>query len=257
MKTVPCLHVLVKYFIGSLFVVFLINERLLAKEIKNGYEGELINADKSIWNLNCLLMREIRQGNERNIRKLEKYLRKVKKIKAEYLEYFKKTENLIQEMEIIDPVLFHEINSIEDKKGNLTDIYVKVIPFGKTQVLRGFTNVNHFEDDTNVYSSYYGEKSVSVKISDHPLALLILAHELGHVKYQVPNLAKYEKYYHSTYSCRGIASNPKGHLSTDASGRSADLTVKEFLEKFDALNGHSIALTRRIAAIDKNLKGKD
>ena len=49
-------------------------------------------------------------------------------------------------------------------------------------------------------------------------ALTILSHELGHVKYQVPNLENYAKYYKETY---GTSNNEAylGHNPSDPSGK--------------------------------------
>ena len=54
-------------------------------------------------------------------------------------------------------------------------------------------------DDKDAYQSEYGKFTVSVKVWIVPRALLVLAHELGHVKYQVPNLASYFEFYKKHY----------------------------------------------------------
>jgi len=81
------------------------------------------------------------------------------------------------------------------------------------------------ENDKDAYLSEYGAFTVSVKIWIVPKALLVLSHELGHVKYQIPNLASYMNYHKKCYK---EVSNYIGHNADDPSGNTAIETEKLF-----------------------------
>ena len=55
------------------------------------------------------------------------------------------------------------------------------------------------ENDKDAYVSEYGPFSVSIKVWIVTRALLVLSHEFGHVKYQVPNLASYLEFHRTHY----------------------------------------------------------
>ena len=96
--------------------------------------------------------------------------------------------------------LYNEIDTIKDIKGRAVNVFVKFIPTDATEVKAwGTTYMRQVENDQDGYLSEYGELTVSVKIWIVNNALLVLAHELGHVKYQVPNLANYFEYYRKNY----------------------------------------------------------
>ena len=83
------------------------------------------------------------------------------------------------------------------------------------------TNLACLEDDKNVYLSDYGPNTVSVKIASMPKALLLLAHEFGHVNYQVAHLSSYMDYYAANYLNGEFVSTFIGHNITDPSGMMA------------------------------------
>jgi hypothetical protein len=56
----------------------------------------------------------------------------------------------------------------------------------------------------------------------------VLAHELGHVKYQVPHFAAYMKYYRENYTLCMDPPHTLGHNPNDLSGVSATQYVKRF-----------------------------
>jgi len=165
--------------------IFLYQPGLLRAEIKNGYEIELEETRRCLENINTMIKMEGRNNRERMI-KLKKYLIKLKKIEARQSIYSEKTRKLLLRLKEIDPTLFSEIDSIKDGKGNSTDVYVKVVPLNKDQEIHGSTNLDQYNFDEDMYSSSYGIKIASVIVADCFRSIFLLAHELGHVKYQVP-----------------------------------------------------------------------
>ena len=116
------------------------------------------------------------------------------------ISYYELTKCLIRQFKIVAPELYAEIDSIKDKKGRAINVYIKFIPQDETKVKAwGTTYIEQQKTDKDGYLSAYGVNSVSVKIWIVGNALLVLAHEFGHVKYQVPNLATYIEYYKSHY----------------------------------------------------------
>lgn len=205
---------------------------VFGKDIRNGYTIVISEVNESLENLNCLLSAETVKGDNTKIKKLAKYISDLTEMKNRYLRYYGKTTELINLMQEIDPELFLEINSIKDREGNLTDVYVKVVPLKGNYVIRGRTIVDYNRNDNDVCLSEYGSQSLSVEIADHPKVLFLLAHEFGHVRYIVPNLAEYEKYYHSSYDQANLQSPSVGHKHSDLSGISADITVRQFKQQY-------------------------
>jgi len=66
--------------------------------------------------------------------------------------------------------------------------------------------------------SEFGERTVSIKISVSSRSLFYLAHELGHAKYQVQNLAAYASYCEKQYLRAGEYPRYIGHAVGDLSG---------------------------------------
>jgi hypothetical protein len=86
--------------------------------------------------------------------------------------------------------------------------------------------VDHSAENPNVYSSEYGDYTVSVKILYRFMkeALITLVHELGHVRYQVPHLATYTAFYKKAYEDTNLI----GHLPNDPSHQAVKETLKTF-----------------------------
>ena len=61
----------------------------------------------------------------------------------------------------------------------------------------------------------------------------VLAHEFGHIKYQVPKLSEYIKFYNDNYSTgSNYSGEEKGHIPSDKSGRMADKTETQFIKNY-------------------------
>ena len=64
-----------------------------------------------------------------------------------------------------------------------------------TAGIAGTTNLGQDKKDPDTYESEYGTYTVSVRIVIGKKSLHLLAHELGHVRHQVPDLAAYYAFY--------------------------------------------------------------
>lgn len=74
--------------------------------------------------------------------------------------------------------------------------------------------------------------TVSVEIWAVPKALLVLSHEVGHVKYQVPNLASYVQFHGKNYPAATTEFDIIGHRGDDPSGMAAVEYQKRYRENF-------------------------
>lgn len=213
-----------------LFVaLFMFTLNFSSGEIKNGYARDINSVRESLKGLYALLLDENKMtASEKRI--VES---KVKEL-VNYVTYYELTENLLEQFRLIDSGLYNEIDTIKDRHGRSTDVYIKFIPAEQARVQAwGITNIAQVTGDDDAYRSEYGERTVSVKIWIVSKALLVLAHELGHIKYQVPNLASYIEYHRLNYR-PGIAEpNNIGHDPNDKSGRNAASCEKEFRENYN------------------------
>ena len=155
---------------------------------------------------------------------------KIQSLKT-FISYYELTENLLQQFRTLAPDLYNETDTIKDKKGRMVDVYVKFIPEMEMQNgISGTTNIAQHENDKDAYLSEYGAHTVSVKISTVKKALLLLAHEFGHISYQVPNLATYVAFYSEFYQEHVGITKQRGHFSNDLSGQKAHEYVNRFRE---------------------------
>jgi hypothetical protein len=202
-------------------------------ELRNGYDIELIKAAHWIHNLKEITQ-EVLSTAQRM--KVEKRLEIAYASEGKLRENHAKTQELIEMLRMIDPELYHEINTIQDSEGNETDVYIKVVDHLGPD-LRGATNVDHSVDNPNVYSSEYGDYTVSIKlITTGPIwPLWILVHELGHVLYQVPHLAEYTAFYQKVYQDQYFA-GVQGHHPNDPSYHSMQATSKAFKKSWKEYN---------------------
>ena len=195
-------------------------------EIKNGYEKDILIMKESLKNLtNILIENKNLSGIQR--RKIESKAETL----VNHISFYDLTENLLNQFKIIAPRLYAEIDTISDRKGRPVHVYVKFVPVDATKVKAwGTTYLNQVENDKDAYLSEYGELTVSIKIWIVPKALLVLSHELGHVKYQIPNLASYMDFHKKYY--KDELSNYIGHNPHDPSGKTAVQTEKLFRKEY-------------------------
>ncbi len=187
-------------------------------KIINGYEKDIHTARGSLKHLAGL-------PQDQNVKT------RLERVK-EYILFYELTERLLQQFQTIVPALHKQIDTIQDFSGRSVDVYVKFVP--KTEIQAGTlatTNIDQMENDPHGYYSNYGPHSVSVKIVTTKHSLLILAHEFGHVRYQVPNLSSYVNFFLRHYQDQHMKANYLGHKPNDPSGQSAVAFEKIFREE--------------------------
>jgi len=139
------------------------------------------------------------------------------------------TDEILTMFYQISPEIYNQVDNIKDEKGINVDVYVKVI-YSLGSGIDGKTNLNSWKDN---YYSEYGPNTVSVEIRLNQKIMYTLAHEFGHVLYQVPNLSSYMEYYKANYKEyeRGY-----GHKRGDPSGEMAELIEKQFAKQYKLTN---------------------
>ncbi len=196
-------------------------------EIKNGYGTEINGARESLQSLKVLLM-------DNNLSIFQKISIKTKISElVKFITYYELTEKLLEQFKTIAPDLYYEIDTLTDCKGRPQHVYVKFIP--ETEMpggVAGTTNIAQDNDDENTYTSEYGAHTVSIRIAAVKKSLVLLAHEFGHVKYQVPNLLSYVQFYSKYYLANTYKAKSFGHNDNDPSGESARVYVNRFREKY-------------------------
>lgn len=196
-------------------------------KIKNGYEHQLLSARVSLRALRLCLSEstgisfELKQRMKKEIQNL-----------VSYISCYELTEELISQLKMITPDIYMDIDSLKDRKGRPTDVYVKLIPKEKSRLrLEAASFLSQADNDEDASYSDYGPFTASVDIWIGENSLFLLSHELGHIKYIIPNLAVYAKFYGKQYG-RSKYINPTyyGHSSHDRSGNSATLFEKKYLK---------------------------
>jgi len=179
-------------------------------KIKNGYERHIQSNKEYLQVLNSLLT-ENSDLSASQRRDLKSRIDSV----VNYILCYEITQDLIDQLRIISPDIFYEIDGITDKRGRPTDVYIKLITREQATIpYQGATYFMQASDDEDRPYSEYGEGTISIK-------MFVLCHELGHAKYVVPNLATYTLFYKRHY--RNVQGNPEyiGHDLRDLSGKSA------------------------------------
>ena len=201
------------YVLFIMFYLYLVH--VASGKIINGYEKEIHTARTSLKNLTALTQ-------NRNVKdRIE--------CAKEFILYYQLTERLLGQFRIIAPALYNQIDTIKDHAGRLVDVYVKFVPKSEiTMGTKATTNIDHFANDKHAYYSNYGPHTVSVKIVIEKHSLLMLAHEFGHVRYQVPNLAAYVDFFSRHYRDHQMKADYLGHKPNDPSGQSAIVFEKLF-----------------------------
>jgi len=153
----------------------------------------------------------------------------------QFIVYYDLTEELLDDFVTIAPDIYNELDNIKGQDGHPVDVYVRLVPadFGKVTAL-GVTNVAQSPRYEGIYYSEFGEHTVSVKICALSKPLVSLAHELGHVKYQVQNLVSYMAYYNKHYKTHACEGSLIGHEPDDPSGRLANVFEHMFKAQYHA-----------------------
>jgi hypothetical protein len=152
----------------------------------------------------------------------------------EYISYFNLTEGLLSQFKDIAPELYAQVDTITDRLGRQVDVHIRFVRAASTEIqAMGSTYVNQIYNDRDACQSEHGAFTVSVKVWIVPKALEILAHELGHVKFMVPNFARYLEFYKSHYNDLSEC-NSAGHHSADPSGLLAMQFTKTFQKNYSS-----------------------
>jgi hypothetical protein len=200
-----------------LLVMYFLTFNVLFAEIKNGYGPDMKGVRESLKGLQKLLT------DDSQLSLLQKIEIKAKVDKLmQYIIYFELTEQLLDQFRAISPRLYDEIDTIKNRAGQSVDVYVRFVAERNMPLnTAGTTNLGCLETNSDIYQSEYGPNTVSVKIASLPRSILLLAHEFGHVKYQVPNLSTYMIFYSANYQNGTFKSSYIGHHSSDLGGRQA------------------------------------
>lgn len=240
-----------------LIAVTVLSIALASGKIRNGYEVKLAAARSSLRHLHAMLLADP------DMSALKK-----QKIRSEidamvmFLSCYELTEKLLMQLRMISPDIYNALDTIRDKRGRLTDVYVRLVPPEKAGVpLEGMSIFSQASCDEDANHSEYGDYSVSINVWILDKSLLLLYHELGHVRYVIPNLAEYCRFYARCYGSRKMSLSYIGHDVRDQSGMFANAFVRQYIRdkvKFKRASGtrpeHTFALLRSIEKNNRRLR---
>lgn len=196
-------------------------------KIRNGYESQLYSCKLSLHGLNMELLTRPDLSREKRLRiesKIE-YL-------VNFISYYELTAELLRQFRMVAPGIYLEIDSLVDHRGRPTDVYVRLMPREKLRTqMKAATFVARSLIDEDATVSEYGDFSVAVDIGINDNALHLLSHELGHIRYIIPNLAVYSKFYDKHYVKARVKSDFMGHKPQDVSGKYANAFERRFTEE--------------------------
>jgi hypothetical protein len=148
----------------------------------------------------------------------------------DFFVYYELTNKLLEQLRMISPSIHQELEFLPDKQGRETDIYVRLVPRERANThLSGASIFNGSPADPDASYSNYGKYSVSIDVWIADNALLLLCHELGHVKYIVPNFASYVAFYKKRYLTQTPGMFELGHRPDDQSGKFAGEFVHRYV----------------------------
>ena len=211
-----------------LFTVFILTMSNVFGKIKNGYEKDILQTRESLKRYSALL----HASNNLTSYQRRKIEHRIDSLVSDISNY-ELTANLLEQFKVISPALYNEIDTLKDSRGKNVKVYVKFIPRVDAKIdVWGVTCMSPLGNDKEAYGSEYGKSTVSIKIWIANNALVVLAHELGHVKYQIPHFSTYMKYYRENYALNMDPAYTLGHSPDDLSGKSAAQYVKRFRKEY-------------------------
>ena len=214
--------------ISLIILLCILSTITLFGRIKNGYEPQLTATKVSLRQLNLLLQHE----KDMSLGKRLKIRSEIQKL-TEFITCYQLTEELIRQFRNISPGIYFEIDSIKDRRGRPTDVYVKIVTKARSRIpLKAASFLSQAPRDKDACLSEYGLYSVVADIGVADNSLSLLGHELGHIKYIIPNLAEYTKFYNSQYSNSVIGLHYVGHNRHDLSGKWASAFEKRLLKDY-------------------------
>lgn len=211
-------------FIALSLVVFTSS----SARIRNGYERDIESAERSLRNLRTLLK------EDKNLSVFQR-LQISNKIDVliGFVSYHELTDQFLEQFRMISPDLYYEIDSVKDRLGRALDVFVKFVPEKEMPAgVAGITIMEQDKSDRHACNSEYGIHTISVTIAAEKKSLFLLAHELGHVKYQAPNLADYQQFYVEFYLSNNYKTKGMGHSDKDSSGQQALDYAKRFRKSY-------------------------
>lgn len=240
-----------------LIAVTVLSVVVASGKIRNGYESKLAAAMNSLRQLHALLLADPDMPSL----KKQKVRSEIYAVVA-FISCYQLTEKLLTQLRMISPEIYSALDTIPDKRGRPTDIYVRLVPPEMSHSpLEGLSISSQATCDEDANHSEYGDYSVSIKVWILDKSLLLLCHELGHVRYVIPNLAEYCRFYARTYSNQRIGLSYIGHDARDKSGKSADAFVRQYIRDKGAFKRASgtrpeptFALLRRIERNNRPLR---
>jgi len=189
----------------------------LQGKVRNGYESKIGEFRSSLKCLETILKQpDLPLSQRRQIKLSIDRLR-------QSIRYFDLTNEMLETFRALSPDLFLAVDTIKNVYGESVDVFVAFVP--KRAMLKGIQGTTNLActPDMNRYVSEYGVNTVSVRITCMSRGYKLLAHEFGHVWYQVHHLAAYMNYVHEHYPDAGFGTMAIGHNSHDPSGSTANL----------------------------------
>jgi hypothetical protein len=197
----------------------------LSGKIRNGYDARIAGARTSLSKLHAMLIDPCVA-----VEKKQKVKREIDML-TKFVSCHELTAELLNQLRIVCPGIYNEIENLVDKRGRQTDVYVKLIPDEDARMpLIGASYFSRATVDEDANCSEYGNFTVSVNVVILGNTLLILCHELGHVRYVVPNLASYRYFYETHYNQQRQNLSYIGHNSQDQSGKSANAFMRRYVQ---------------------------
>ena len=133
-------------------------------------------------------------GSKKELNRLKKSINKITREYNEYLRNGEKTEKAIQELKLLMPDFYKDIDELRDVNGLAVNVYVSITKKLKNEekIVCGLTSLNYTQN--NGTTSINGQNTVDVQINHTFLSVKekILAHEFGHVFFNVkhPNTVR-------------------------------------------------------------------
>ena len=195
-------------------------------ELRNAYERDIETAHISRHALETLLTNK--NLSSRQYRILQQRLNQ----QIEFIYAHEITAKLIGQLHTISPSIYDELDTLTDRHGRKVDVFVKCVrAYSSLTSAAGVTFIAQAENDQHQYISAMGENTVLVNVWIVDNAVAVLAHELGHVKYQVQNLASYMLFYKNTYR-GGAGQEGIGHHVHDKSGQASIVMEHRFRKDY-------------------------
>ena len=209
-----------KVFCVILALLFTISLKSNGK-IRNGYEKLIEQVLQELNYFDALKAGEIHHlDGSKTWDSFDAFQRKTvdKKIKELHatIQYYLLTEMLINKFQNVCPGIYSEIDKLENFESQKTDVYIKVMPPDhKLREISGATLLSRDPENVHECISEYGENSVSVLVCPTRQGIKVLAHELGHVRFIVPNLNKYIEYCSIRYRQENLKNVVFNHQASD------------------------------------------